>query len=69
MQFEKDFTTFLESRSKEIIDGGHMVLAFGGRSDVDSSCNGRSCLWELFAKALADIAKEVCGSFKYLQSL
>ncbi|PWA77188.1 salicylic acid carboxyl methyltransferase [Artemisia annua] len=58
IQFEKDFTTFLESRSKEIIDGGHMVLALGGRSDIDPSSNGRSCLWELFAKSLADMAKE-----------
>ncbi|PWA94464.1 S-adenosyl-L-methionine-dependent methyltransferases superfamily protein [Artemisia annua] len=27
MQFEKDFTMYLESRSKEIIHGGHMVLS------------------------------------------
>nr|GEW03739.1 benzoate carboxyl methyltransferase-like [Tanacetum cinerariifolium] len=48
MQFQKDFTTFLESRLKEIIDGGHMVLAFGGQSDIDPSCNGRSRLLNHF---------------------
>ncbi|PWA48198.1 S-adenosyl-L-methionine-dependent methyltransferases superfamily protein [Artemisia annua] len=59
MQFQKDFTMFLESRSKEIIHGGHMVLSLAGRNDVDPSCNNSSCLWELFAKSLVDMAKEV----------
>ncbi|GKC29497.1 SAM dependent carboxyl methyltransferase, partial [Tanacetum coccineum] len=29
-----------------------------GRSDADPSCNDSSCLWELFAKSLVDMAKE-----------
>ncbi|GJS02780.1 benzoate carboxyl methyltransferase, partial [Tanacetum coccineum] len=58
MRFQKDFSMFLESRSKEMIHGGHMVLSLAGRSDVDPSCNDSSCFWELFAKSLVDMAKE-----------
>ncbi|GJS86382.1 phospholipase-like protein [Tanacetum coccineum] len=34
------------------------VLSLAGRSDADPSCNDSSCLWELFAKSLVDMAKE-----------
>nr|GEW13673.1 benzoate carboxyl methyltransferase [Tanacetum cinerariifolium] len=57
-QFQKDFAMFLESRSKEMIHGGHMVLSLAGRSDVDPSCNDSGCLWEMFANSLVDMAKE-----------
>nr|XP_043620312.1 benzoate carboxyl methyltransferase-like [Erigeron canadensis] len=59
MQFQNDFTAFLESRSKEIIRGGHMLLTFGGRSNVDPYCNNSHVnLWELFTRSLADMVKE-----------
>ncbi|PWA48197.1 S-adenosyl-L-methionine-dependent methyltransferases superfamily protein [Artemisia annua] len=58
MQFEKDFTSFLESRSAEIIRGGRMVLAFQGRSDIDPSSNDCCRHWELLAKSLVDMTKE-----------
>ena len=67
MQFEKDFRSFLESRSAEIICGGRMVLSFQGRSNVDPSSNDCCRHWELLAKSLVDMAKEVFGSFKYFQ--
>ena len=64
MQFEKDFSVYLESRSKELINGGHVVLSIAGRSDVNPTCNDSSWLWELFPKSLVDMAKEVYGSLK-----
>lgn len=59
MQFQKDFTIFLESRSKEIIRGGRMVLTFASRSNVDPSSDDISILFELLAKSLVDMVKEV----------
>ncbi|GKA95552.1 ribonuclease H-like domain-containing protein [Tanacetum coccineum] len=56
--FKKVLSMFLESRSKEMIHGGHMVLSLVGRSNVDPSCNYSGCLRELFSKSLVDMAKE-----------
>lgn len=64
LQFEHDFTMFLESRSNEIIPGGRMLLAFLGRSTINSSSDDSSRFWELLAQSLIDMAKEVNGFLK-----
>ncbi|XP_071715873.1 benzoate carboxyl methyltransferase-like [Rutidosis leptorrhynchoides] len=57
-QFQKDFTMFLESRSSEIINGGHMVLTLAGRRTVDPCSNDISILLSLLANSLVDMAAE-----------
>nr|XP_043637355.1 benzoate carboxyl methyltransferase-like [Erigeron canadensis] len=57
-QFHWDFTTFLKMRSKEIVPGGKMVLAFPARSINDPTSDDCCSLWELLAQSLLDMAKK-----------
>ncbi|CAK9176391.1 JMT [Ilex paraguariensis] len=58
LQFQNDFSLFLESRSEEMVPGGRMVLSFMGRRSSESSV-GQSCHhWELLAKALMSMVSE-----------
>lgn len=60
MQFQRDFSLFLESRGKEIVTGGHMVLTFmGRRRGSDPSSLDHSYMWELLGDALTHMASEV----------
>ncbi|XP_050206759.1 salicylate carboxymethyltransferase-like [Mercurialis annua] len=57
-QFQKDFSMFLECRSKEMISGGRMVLTFLGRRSTDP-CSKECCyFWELLAMALNQLVSE-----------
>ncbi|KAJ4834016.1 hypothetical protein Tsubulata_004006 [Turnera subulata] len=57
-QFEKDFTSFLASRSLEMISGGRMVLHTMGRSDQNPACKNGIELWELAGETLKDMVDE-----------
>ncbi|XP_055817677.1 benzoate carboxyl methyltransferase-like [Solanum dulcamara] len=56
-QFEKDFSRFLQSRSEEIVPGGHMLLTFIGRSIPDPYGN-HSALLDLLSKSFIDLIHE-----------
>ncbi|CAA0839261.1 S-adenosyl-L-methionine-dependent methyltransferases superfamily protein [Striga hermonthica] len=57
-QFQRDFSTFLKCRSKEVVAGGKMVLTILGRkSDVPSSKDS-GYIWELMAIALQEMVYE-----------
>ncbi|KAJ0489460.1 putative methyltransferase [Helianthus annuus] len=58
-QFEKDFTKLLVLRSHEMTNGGHMILMFAGRSKPDPTSEDCCVIWELLAKSLVDMVKEV----------
>ncbi|XP_047306540.1 probable jasmonic acid carboxyl methyltransferase 2, partial [Impatiens glandulifera] len=56
-QFYKDFFSFLNKRSHEILPTGRMILTFMGRSIPDPSSNDCCCLWELLAQSLYSLLK------------
>ena len=59
-QFEKDFTSFLRSRSEEVVSGGNMVLTIYGREENSCSFDTYSpSIWELFGMMLNDMVSEV----------
>ncbi|KAL8144089.1 hypothetical protein V2J09_017121 [Rumex salicifolius] len=59
-QFRSDFCLFLESRSKEMVGGGRMVLSFMGRRSVDPTHDHDSYLqWHLIASSLMTLVSEV----------
>lgn len=58
-QYTRDFSTFLRLRSLEIAPKGCMVLTFQGRSSADPSDSGCSILYEILAKSLQNMSKEV----------
>ncbi|KAE9600107.1 hypothetical protein Lal_00045648 [Lupinus albus] len=58
MQFQKDFSHFLESRSQEIINGGRMVLSLMGRESMDPTVPHSCYQWELLAHALMNMVSE-----------
>ena len=62
-QFEKDFTKFLRLRSQEIIRGGRIVFTIPGRSISDPTSEDCCIIWELLAKSLVDMVKEVYDLF------
>lgn len=51
-QFKRDFSVFLELRSKEIIPGGRVVLTLLGRKETDASNGKYFSLWDLLAVSL-----------------
>ncbi|XP_068642124.1 probable methyltransferase TCM_000336 [Aristolochia californica] len=53
LQFHKDFTVFLESRSEELISRGRMVLMFLGRPSKSHTSGGNAIYWEVLAEAFA----------------
>lgn len=58
-QFQKDFSFFLNCRSKELVTGGRMVLTFLGRRSEDPSSKECCYIWELLAMALKEMVLEV----------
>ena len=62
LQFQKDFSLFLRSRSEEIMPGGCMVLSFMGRSSPDPTTDGSCYQWELLANALMSMVREVINT-------
>ena len=59
LQFQKDFSLFLKSRSDEIVPGGCMVLSFTGRKSMDPTSIESCHQWELLAQALMNMVPEV----------
>ncbi|XP_047306550.1 probable jasmonic acid carboxyl methyltransferase 2 [Impatiens glandulifera] len=57
-QFYKDFSSFLNKRSHEILPSGRMVLTFMGRCIPEPSNNDCCCLWELLAQSLLDMVSQ-----------
>ncbi|KAL5722107.1 hypothetical protein ACHQM5_005667 [Ranunculus cassubicifolius] len=68
-QFEKDFSLFLQLRSKEMVSNGCMVITLIGRWSENPSTKECCRLWELLAKSLWDmvaqglVQEEKLGSF------
>lgn len=59
-QFQNDFSTFLRSRSPEIVPGGGMLLSLMGRSSIDPTIeDGCYYQWELLANALSNLVSKV----------
>ncbi|WCJ40249.1 S-adenosyl-L-methionine-dependent methyltransferases superfamily protein [Euphorbia peplus] len=56
-QFEKDFTSFLTSRSEEVISGGRMVITVTAKNDSPYCIHG-SDFWPLIGMSLNDMAEE-----------
>ncbi|KAJ4838832.1 hypothetical protein Tsubulata_013927 [Turnera subulata] len=57
-QFEEDFTSFLRSRSVEVISGGRMVLTFMGSSDHNPACVHGSGIWTAIGSCLKEMVDE-----------
>ncbi|GLT92088.1 hypothetical protein SLE2022_099450 [Rubroshorea leprosula] len=57
-QFQKDFSLFLSSRSRETVSGGRLVLSFMGRASTDPTSDEEFYHWELLGQALMSMAKE-----------
>ncbi|KAJ7957776.1 Jasmonate O-methyltransferase [Quillaja saponaria] len=58
LQFQKDFSEFLKSRSEEMVAGGRMVLSFMGRKSMDPTTEDSCYQWELLAQALMSMVSE-----------
>ena len=61
LQFQKDFSLFLKSRSEEVVLGGRMVLSLMGRRSMDPTTEESCDHWELLALALMSMVSEVHG--------
>jgi jasmonate O-methyltransferase len=61
LQFQKDFSLFLKSRSEEVVPGGRMVLSLMGRESMDPTTEESCDHWELLALALMSMVSEVHG--------
>lgn len=59
LQFQKDFSLFLKSRSEELVPGGGIVLSFMGRRSRDPTAEESCYQWELLAQALMSMVLEV----------
>ncbi|KAK1586597.1 hypothetical protein Q3G72_004080 [Acer saccharum] len=57
-QFQSDFASFLESRSKEVVPGGRMVLTFRGRTTPDPSSDETCLLWDYLGQAFQDLIEK-----------
>ena len=68
-QFYADFRTFLQLRSKEVVQGGSMVLTILGRSISDPTSDDCCCFWELLAQSLVDMVKVVCFFYALIRYL
>ncbi|KAH7524121.1 hypothetical protein FEM48_Zijuj06G0085400 [Ziziphus jujuba var. spinosa] len=58
LQFHNDFSSFLKSRSLEVVSGGRMVLTLMGRSTSDATTEDSCYHWELLAQALMSMVSE-----------
>lgn len=54
-QFEEDLSSFLRSRTEEMVSGGCMVLSFMGKIPTKVGCPQ----WELLGQALMSMASQV----------
>lgn len=59
VQFQNDFSIFLESRAAEMVAGGRMVLSLMGRRSIDPTTEESCYQWELLAEALMAMVTEV----------
>ncbi|KAL5697587.1 salicylate carboxymethyltransferase [Ranunculus cassubicifolius] len=57
-QYQKDFNSFLSSRSKEIVRGGRMVITIVGRRSLDPTSKECCAVWELLSNTLAELVSE-----------
>ncbi|XVF63814.1 hypothetical protein PTKIN_Ptkin09bG0116700 [Pterospermum kingtungense] len=58
LQFRNDFSLFINSRSEELVPGGHMVLSFMGRRSADPTTEDSCYHWELLAQAIMSLVRE-----------
>ncbi|KAJ9172751.1 hypothetical protein P3X46_015961 [Hevea brasiliensis] len=58
LQFQKDFSLFLNCRFNELVLGGRMVLTFLGRRSPDPSSKECCYIWELLAMVLNEMVLE-----------
>lgn len=59
VQFQNDFSQFLESRSQEMVPEGCMFLSLMGRESMDPTTPHSCYQWELLARALMSMVSEV----------
>ena len=59
VQYEHDFLTFLRCRSKEVIEGGAMVLTVLGRKSKEPYSKESCYMFDFLATALNDMVNEV----------
>ncbi|PON99609.1 SAM dependent carboxyl methyltransferase [Trema orientale] len=52
-QFQEDFSLFLRTRSKELTEGGRMVLILLGREGPNHVDRGNSFFWELLSRSFS----------------
>ncbi|XP_006349443.1 salicylate carboxymethyltransferase-like [Solanum tuberosum] len=57
-QYERDFVNFLKYRSKELADGGCMILTILGKKNEDRFSKGACYLLEPMARALRELVVE-----------
>ncbi|KDP23998.1 hypothetical protein JCGZ_25386 [Jatropha curcas] len=57
-QFQRDFSSFLEARSREVVPGGRMVLMFKGRRLVDPAADESCLLWDYLGQAFQDLVSK-----------
>ncbi|GAA0171267.1 methyltransferase [Lithospermum erythrorhizon] len=57
-QFQRDFSTFLQHRSVEIVSGGSMVLSLMGRKNEDPYCKESGLHFKLLADVINDLLSE-----------
>lgn len=63
-QFEKDFTTFLNLRSEEMVAEGHLLLTMVAK--VDEDADDGSDPKQVIGMILNDMANEVRNRFSFL---
>ncbi|KAL6993536.1 gibberellin A4 carboxyl methyltransferase [Sarracenia purpurea var. burkii] len=57
-QFQEDFSLFLRSRSKELINGGRMVFILLGRMGSNHTDRNNSLWWELLSRSLSILVSQ-----------
>lgn len=57
-QFRRDFGSFLKHRSKEVVNGGRMVLTILGRKSESAASKECCYIWELLAISLRELVSE-----------
>ncbi|KAF6137770.1 hypothetical protein GIB67_040478 [Kingdonia uniflora] len=57
-QFHNDFSSFLKSRSVEVVEGGGMVFMVAGRRSEDRTSNENAYIWELIGVAINELVSK-----------